>query len=136
MEQEIPKEQDRLGTLPMLARSPIHQDQRTYTRPGNPPILDVFPLSSLVMNQLASVVIGATAKRAAIGHEGRSFWSNNFLIQIRPGATRHQETPSNSNAYPSLAMLTPKCVTEALEMWMLWHDLVSTQNFPLGWTAC
>ena len=73
MEQEIPKEQDRLGTLPMFARSPIHQDQHTYTRPGNPQILDVLPLSSLVMNQLASVVIGATAKRAAIGHEGRSF---------------------------------------------------------------
>ena len=27
-------------------------------------------------------------------------------------------------------MLTPKCVTEALEMWMLWHDLVSPQFFP------
>ena len=27
-------------------------------------------------------------------------------------------------------MLTPECATDALEMWMLWHDLVSTQRFP------
>lgn len=46
------------------------------------------------MNQLANVVIGATAKRAAISHE------------------------------------------EALEMWMLWHDLVSTQELPPNRATC
>ena len=114
----------------MFAGSPIHQNQRTFTRPGNPPAFDVLPLSNLVMNQLASVVIGATAKRAAIGYGGRFFWSNKFPYRELFWSYKTSRDILQLNAYPCLAMLTPKCATEALEMWMLWHDLVSTQRLP------